>query len=47
MYRSPADVYGPSKPSSMLFTDAWLKPTASLAGLGEKLRQVLRTTQPD
>jgi hypothetical protein len=46
MYRSHAGVYGPSKPSSLSSTDAWLKPTASLAGLGEKLRRVPQTTQP-
>jgi hypothetical protein len=46
MYRSHAGVYGPSKPSSLPSTDAWLKPTASLAGLREKLRWALWTTQP-
>jgi hypothetical protein len=46
MYRSHAVVYEPSKPSSLPSTDAWLKPTTSLTGLGEKLRRVLRTTQP-
>jgi hypothetical protein len=46
MYQAHASVYGPSKPSSLLSSDAWLKPTASLVGLGEKLRQVPRTTQP-
>jgi hypothetical protein len=46
MYRSHAGVYGPSKPSSLSSTDAWLKPTASLARLGEKLRRVPQTTQP-
>jgi hypothetical protein len=30
-------VYGPSKPNSLSSTEAWLKPTASLVGLGEKL----------
>jgi hypothetical protein len=30
-------VYGPSKPSSLSSTEAWIKPTASLVGLGEKL----------
>jgi hypothetical protein len=44
-YRSHAGVYGPSKPSSLSSTDAWLKHTASLVGLGEKLRRVPRTTQ--
>jgi hypothetical protein len=34
MYRLHAGVYGPSKPSSLLLIDAWLKPTVSLAGLG-------------
>jgi hypothetical protein len=28
--------YGPSKPSSLSSTEAWLKSTASLVGLGEK-----------
>jgi hypothetical protein len=45
MYRSHAGVYESSKPSSLLSTDAWLKPTVSLAGLGEKLRRVPWTTQ--
>jgi hypothetical protein len=44
-YRSHAGVYEPSKPSSLPLIDAWLKPTASLAGLGEKLRCVPQTTQ--
>jgi hypothetical protein len=30
-------VYGPSKPSSLLLTEAWLKSTTSLAVRGEKL----------
>jgi hypothetical protein len=38
--------YGPSKPSSLLSTDVWLKRTASMAVLGKKMRRVLRTTQP-
>jgi hypothetical protein len=46
MYQSHAGDYGPSKYSSLPSTDAWLKPTASLAGLGEKLRWVSWTTQP-
>jgi hypothetical protein len=29
--------YGPSKPSSLSLIEAWLKPTSSLVGLGEKL----------
>jgi hypothetical protein len=37
--------YGPSKPSSRPSTGAWLKPTASMAVLGEKLRRVLWATQ--
>jgi hypothetical protein len=41
-----AGVYGPSKSSSLSSTYVWFKPTASLAGLGEKLRRVPRTTQP-
>jgi hypothetical protein len=45
-YQSHAGVYGSSKSSSLLSTDAWLKPTSSLAGLGKKLRWVPRTTQP-
>jgi hypothetical protein len=38
--------YGPGKPSSLLLTDVWLKRTASMAVLEEKLRRVPRTTQP-
>jgi hypothetical protein len=30
-------VYGPSKPSSLISTDGGFTPTASMAGLGEKL----------
>jgi hypothetical protein len=37
MYRSHAGVYGPSKPSSRLSTEAWLFSTASLTIVGEKL----------
>jgi hypothetical protein len=37
MYRSHAGVYGPSKPSSQLSTEARLFPTASLVVVGEKL----------
>jgi hypothetical protein len=37
MYRSHAGVYGPSKRSSWSPTGAWLTPTGSLVGLGEKL----------
>jgi hypothetical protein len=37
MYRSHAGVYGPNKPSSLSSTEGWLKPTASLVGLGETL----------
>jgi hypothetical protein len=44
-YRSHAGVYEPSKPSSLSSTDAWLKSTASLVRLGEKLRRVPWTTQ--
>jgi hypothetical protein len=36
-YWSHAGVYGPSKPSSRLSTEAWLFPTASLSIVGEKL----------
>jgi hypothetical protein len=46
LVRSYADVYGPSKPSSLPSTTVWLKSTASLVGLGEKLRWVPRTTYP-
>jgi hypothetical protein len=38
--------YGPDKPSSLSPTGAWLKRTASMAVLGEKLRRVPWTTQP-
>jgi hypothetical protein len=38
--------YVPDKPSSLLSIDVCLKRTASMAVLGEKLRQVLWTTQP-
>jgi hypothetical protein len=37
MYRSLVGVYVPSKPSSWSPTGAWLTPTASLVGSGEKL----------
>jgi hypothetical protein len=37
---------GTSKPSSLPSTDAWLKPTALMAVLGEKLRWVPWATQP-
>jgi hypothetical protein len=37
--------YGPDKPSHLLSTDAWLKPTASMVVLGEKLRRVSWATQ--
>jgi hypothetical protein len=46
-YRSYAGFYGPSKPSSWLLTGAWLKRTASVVMLGEKLRWVPWATQPD
>jgi hypothetical protein len=46
MYGSHADVYGPSKPSNWLPIEAWLFPTASMVGLGEKLRMDPRVTQP-
>jgi hypothetical protein len=45
-HRSYASVYVSSKSSNLPSTNAWLKSTASLAGLGEKLRRVPRTTQP-
>jgi hypothetical protein len=38
--------YGPSKPGSMPSTSVWLKRTASMTVLGEKLRRVPWTTQP-
>jgi hypothetical protein len=38
--------YGPGKPSSRSSTDVWLKPTASVAVLGEKARWVPWATQP-
>jgi hypothetical protein len=38
--------YGSGKPSSLPLTCAWLKRTASMAVLGEKLRRVPWTTQP-
>jgi hypothetical protein len=44
-YRSHVGVFGPSKPSSLPSIDDWLKSTASLAGLGEKLRWIPWTTQ--
>jgi hypothetical protein len=37
-YRSHADVYVPSKPSSMPSIEGGFTPTASMAALGEKLR---------
>jgi hypothetical protein len=37
MYWSHTGVYGPSKPSRWSSTEAWLKSTTSLVGLGEKL----------
>jgi hypothetical protein len=40
MYRSHAGVYGHSNPCSLLSTGAWLKCTASVVVLGEKLRWV-------
>jgi hypothetical protein len=40
MYRSHAGVYGPNNPCSLLSTGAWLKRTASVVVLGEKLRWV-------
>jgi hypothetical protein len=36
---------GPSKPSSLPSIDAWLKPTTSMVGFGEKLMRVPRATQ--
>jgi hypothetical protein len=41
-----SSVYGPSKPSSLLSTGAWLKRTASVVVLEEKLRWVPQVTQP-
>jgi hypothetical protein len=45
-YRSHAGVYGPSKPSSWSPTGAWITPTASLVGSGEKLDTDPRAGQP-
>jgi hypothetical protein len=45
-YRSHASVYGPSKPSSWSPTGAWLTPTTSLVGSGEKLSTDPRVYQP-
>jgi hypothetical protein len=39
-------VYGSSKPSSLSSTEAWLKPTASLAVRGEKLGGDPQISQP-
>jgi hypothetical protein len=41
-YRS----YGPGKPSSLLLTEAWLKPTTSWLRVGEKLDGVPKIGQP-
>jgi hypothetical protein len=46
MYWSHAGVYGPSKPSSRLSTEAWLFFTASLAVVGEMLGMDPRMGQP-
>jgi hypothetical protein len=46
MYRSHAGIYGPSKPSSRMSTEAWLFPTASMVGSGEKLGKDSWITQP-
>jgi hypothetical protein len=46
MYWSHVGVYGPSKPSSMPWINAWLKRTASMAVSREKLRWVPWTNQP-
>jgi hypothetical protein len=45
-YQSFAGVYGPSKPSSWSPTGAYLMPTASLVGLGEKLGTNSQIGQP-
>jgi hypothetical protein len=45
MYRSHAGIYGPSKPSSWLPTEASLFSTASMVGLREKLDTDPRITQ--
>jgi hypothetical protein len=37
--------YGPDKPCSLSSMGAWLKRTASMAVLGEKLKRIPRTTQ--
>jgi hypothetical protein len=39
-------VYGPSKPCTLSSTEAWLKHTASLADLGEKLGMDPQIGQP-
>jgi hypothetical protein len=39
-------VYGPSKPTSLSLTEAWLQPTASLVVRGEKLSGDLQIGQP-
>jgi hypothetical protein len=45
-YQSYAGVYGPSKPSSRMSTEAWLSPTASMVSSGEKLGMDPWITQP-
>jgi hypothetical protein len=45
MYRLHAGVYGPSKPSSQLSTEAWLFPITSMVGSGEKLGTEPQITQ--
>jgi hypothetical protein len=45
-YRAHVGVYGPSKPSSLSWIEAWLKTTILLVGLGEKLSMDPRISQP-
>jgi hypothetical protein len=44
--RLRTDGLAPSKPNSMSSIGAWLKHTALMVVLGEKLRRVLQATQP-
>jgi hypothetical protein len=46
MYQSYVGVYGLSKPCSWSPTGAWLTPTASLGGSGEKLGTDPHVDQP-
>jgi hypothetical protein len=44
--RLRTDGLAPSKPNSLSSIGAWLKRTALMVVLGEKLRRVLQATQP-